>query len=280
MINFKQVSFSYNPKNKLFKDLSLSLGAGHIYGLLGKNGAGKSSLLRLMAGLLFPESGSIQLNEWIPGKRQPGFLQQTFFIPEEIDLPAITINQYYTNLAPFYPHFNKEQFNYYLNEFDVLPEQNLTSMSFGQKKKVMISFGLATNTKFLIMDEPTNGLDIPSKSQFRKLVASVLDENRLVLISTHQVRDLDNLIDSVIILEESNLLLHHHLDFISEKLRFGTLLRSQEDNRVLYAEPSLGGYNVVMENSEKEDSKVDLEKLFNAVINNPDRIKNLFEKTL
>jgi ABC-2 type transport system ATP-binding protein len=73
-------------------------------------------------------------------------------------------------------------------------------MSYGEQKKVMIAFGLATETNLLIMDEPTNGLDIPSKTQFRKLMASLVNEERCIIISTHQVRDLDNLIDFLLIL--------------------------------------------------------------------------------
>jgi ABC-2 type transport system ATP-binding protein len=186
------------------------------------------------------------------------------------------VAQYVTTLAPFYPQFNHSQFKYYLTEFDIPATHSLTALSYGQKKKVLIAFGLATNTKVLIMDEPTNGLDIPSKGQFRKLVSSVLDTDRVVLISTHQVRDLDNLIDSVIILEESEILLNHSLEVISERLRFATLIGASTDERVLYAEPSLRGHAVVMENDDGEESRVDLERLFNAVMANPERIRQLF----
>jgi ABC-2 type transport system ATP-binding protein len=165
-----------------------------------------------------------------------------------------------------------------LSEFDIPVNQRLTALSYGQKKKVLISFGLAANTRVLIMDEPTNGLDIPSKSQFRKLVSAALDENRIILISTHQVRDLDNLIDAVIILEESQLLIHHSLDRISECLHFATLASTEDNERVLYAEPSLRGYTVVMENSDHEESRVDLERLFNAALNNPERMRHLFDR--
>lgn len=276
MIHLDRVSFGYSKHQKLFENLSLNLEAGHIYGLLGKNGAGKSSLLRNMVGLLFPLDGKISVAGYEPKKRQPAFLQDVFFIPEEIYLPSVTIEKYLDMLAPFYPKFDERQFRGYITELDIPEKNKLTGMSYGQKKKVLIAFALATNTKVLIMDEPTNGLDIPSKSQFRKLVSSVLDKNRLILISTHQVRDLDNLIDSIIILEDSQILLQHSLDIVTERLCFGTLSNVEFDNRVLYSEPSLRGYRAVFENSDQEDSRVDLEQLFNAVMENPGRIQKIF----
>ncbi|SEI40951.1 ABC-2 type transport system ATP-binding protein [Dyadobacter sp. SG02] len=276
MIHLNQVSFGYGKRKKLFENLDLHLDAGHIYGLLGKNGAGKSSLLRNMAGLLFPTAGRIEVAGYEPRKRQPAFLQDIFFLPEEIYLPSVTVDKYLSLMAPFYPKFDEQLFRGYIAELDIPEGNKLTGMSYGQKKKVLIAFALATNTRVLIMDEPTNGLDIPSKSQFRRLVSSALDKDRLILISTHQVRDLDNLIDAIIILEDSKILIQHSLDTISERLCFGELPNIEYDNRILYSEPSLRGYKAVFENSTQEESRVDLEHLFNAVIENPQRISQIF----
>ncbi|MCF0060690.1 ABC transporter ATP-binding protein [Dyadobacter chenwenxiniae] len=278
MIHLDRVTFGYSKKKKLFENLSLNLEAGHIYGLLGTNGAGKSSLLRNIVGLLFPQDGNITVAGYEPKKRLPAFLQDVFFLPEEIYLPSVTIKKYLEMMAPFYPKFDEAQFDGYIANMD-LPEGNkLTDMSYGQRKKFLIAFALSTNTKILIMDEPTNGLDIPSKSQFRKLVSTNLDKNRLILISTHQVRDLDNLIDSIIILENSKILIQHSLDTVAEKLCFGTLPSIEYDDRVIYSEPSMKGYKAVFENSDLEESRVDLEYLFNAVLGNPERIRQIFSK--
>jgi ABC-2 type transport system ATP-binding protein len=277
MLDLNNLTFGYSRKKLIFQNLSLSLKPGTIYGLLGKNGAGKSSLLRLMGGLLYPIAGRINVAGFEPRKRQPAFLQELYFIPEEIYLPSITVQQYIDTMGPFYPKFSDSQFRRYLTEFDVPQDQKLTAMSYGQKKKIIISFGLAANTRILIMDEPTNGLDIPSKSQFRKIVSSALDPDRLILISTHQVRDLDNLIDAVIVLDESEILLNHSLADIADRLLFNTVSTVMETDHVLYAEPSLRGQAVVMENPTQEDSKVDLERLFNTVVTNRERIKVLFQ---
>ncbi|REA57665.1 ABC transporter ATP-binding protein [Dyadobacter luteus] len=276
MIKLDRLSFGYSKQKLLFENLSMQLEPGHIYGLLGKNGAGKSSLIRNMAGLLFPLSGTIDINGFIPQKRLPDFLKDIFFIPEEIYLPSVTIDQYVKVLAPFYPRFDHEQFMSHIHQFDIPRKNKLTDMSYGQKKKLITAFALATNTRVLLMDEPTNGLDIPSKSQFRKVVSSALEPDRLILISTHQVRDLDNLIDAVIIIDNNQIMIQHSLEEVAERLHFGTLPSVEFDNRVLYAEQSLRGYKAVFENSDREESRVDLEHLFNAVTKNPDRVRHIF----
>ncbi|MGG7666456.1 ATP-binding cassette domain-containing protein [Dyadobacter sp. BHUBP1] len=276
MIRLNQVSFGYSKRKMLFENLDLHLEPGHIYGLLGKNGAGKSSLLRNMAGLLFPLAGKIDVVGYEPKKRLPAFLQDIFFIPEEIYLPSVTVDKYLSLMAPFYPKFDETQFRNYIAELDIPVANKLTGMSYGQKKKVLIAFALSTNTRVLIMDEPTNGLDIPSKSQFRRLVSSALDKDRLILISTHQVRDLDNLIDAIVILEDSKIMIKHSLDIVAERLCFRELSSIELDERVLYSEPSLRGYRAVFENSTQEESRVDLEHLFNAVLENPARIRKIF----
>lgn len=277
MINFDRVSFGYSRRKLVLEDLSMQLSPGHIYGLLGKNGAGKSSLLRTMAGLLFPLTGNITVNGYEPHKRQPAFLQNVFFLPEEIYLPSVPLDRYLNTMAPFYPNFDEEFFRKTIGEFDIPAGNKLTDMSYGQKKKVLIAFALATNTDVLLMDEPTNGLDIPSKGQFRRVVSAALHPDRLMLISTHQVRDLDNLIDNVIILDDRKIVLQHSLEEVSERLYFGTL--PTLDGSELYSEPSLRGYKTVRENLTQEESRVELEHLFNAAAAHPKRIETLFATT-
>jgi len=280
MIELTDLTFGYTQKKPIFRRLSLTLHPGTLYGLLGKNGAGKSSLLRLMGGMLYAETGQITVAGFDPARRQAAFLQELYFIPEEIYLPPVSLQHYINTMGAFYPKFNESQFRRYLTEFDIPQDQKLTAMSYGQKKKVIISFALATNTRVLIMDEPTNGLDIPSKSQFRKIVSSALTPDRLVLISTHQVRDLDNLIDAVIVVDESEILLNHSLTEISDRLLFDTVSTVTRPDRILYTESSLRGQAVVMENPAKEDSKVDLERLFNTVLTSRARIKTLFHESV
>ncbi len=276
MIKLENVSFGYSPRKLLYKGLTMNLDQGKVYGLLGRNGAGKSTLLKNLSGMLFPMLGKIIINGNEPRKREPNFLHNIYFIPEEVYVPALTINRYVSLFAPFYPRFNRDQFNKYLADLEVETTGKLSKLSFGQQKKFIIAFGLACNTAVLLLDEPTNGLDIPSKKQFRKLIAGIMDGDRTIIISTHQIRDLDNLIDQVIIIDDGKLLLNAPVTEIGEKLMFKTVQFFAETSGSLYTEETIRGISVVVSNSKMESTKVDLEHLFNAVTENPERIKAMF----
>ena len=219
MIDIQNVTFGYQRAVRIFEDFSLKLKPGCIYGLLGKNGTGKSTLLYLITGLLRAQQGKVTFDGNDVARRLPETLQEMFLIPEEVTLPNVNIRQYARMYGPFYPKFSSEQLDNYLKEFEVDPQAKLSDLSMGQRKKAYISFALATNTRFIFMDEPTNGLDIPSKSQFRKIVASTMTDERSIVISTHQVRDLDYLLDHLIIIDQKQLLLNRSVSDITERRR-------------------------------------------------------------
>nr|MBC7613061.1 ATP-binding cassette domain-containing protein [Pseudopedobacter sp.] len=274
MVNISNLTFGYG-KQKLFQNISLELKAGHIYGLLGKNGAGKSTLLKSIAGLIFPKEGTCVVNGFSSKKRIPNFLQEVFFLPEDIYLPSVNAKQFAENTGCFYPNFNANQYFKLLHLFNINETKELDHLSFGQQKKVMIAFGLSTNTSLLIMDEPTNGLDIPSKSQFRKVIASSLNEDRCIVISTHQVRDLDNLIDRILVLHDHQIVLNRSIDEIAEKVSFG--VKATSDATDIYIEETIKGLNVISLNEDENYSKVDMELLFNAIINNNQSLTEIFK---
>jgi len=276
MIQFNNLSFGYSNKKLLYENLTLSIKSGSIYGLLGKNGAGKSTLLKNMVGTLFPVHGSVTVNGMSPKSRKPSFLQTVYYIAEDVYVPPLTIKQYQNLFAPFYPLFDSEAFYRHLQELGVEVNGKLNSLSFGQQKKFIIAFALACNTKVLLLDEPTNGLDIPSKAQFRKLIASVMNEDRIIFISTHQIRDLENMIDQVIIVDNGKLLLHSSIDNIAEKVCFKTVSEIPSGVKVLYSEKMLRGTSVIIENINGEDSALNLEHFFNGVTENPVIAKQLF----
>ncbi len=277
MIKINQLDFSYSKRTKLLENLSLQLEAGRIHGLLGKNGEGKSTLLKLISGLDFPVLGTIETLGYNPVKRHPSMLQEIFFLPEELPQITLSIENYEKVYAPFYPNYSAEKFNQYLKEFDIDDKKAmLTKLSHGQKKKVFVAFGLATNTKVLLMDEPTNGLDIPSKGQFRRMVASAIDETRCLLISTHQVHDLDSLIDNIIIMEKHEIVFCEPIEAITQKLYFKVAERDEKSENVIYSEDTLRGLYQVCENTTGDESKLDIELLFNTVLTNTDKIKQLF----
>jgi len=277
MITFKNVDFSYVKKAPLLTNLDLQVAPGHIHGLLGKNGEGKSTLLKLISGLIFPQKGEIEVMGFTPKKRKPEMLRDIFFLPEELPVFSLKIADFQKAYAPFYPNFSVEQFDNYLKEFEIPSKDlKLNKLSFGQKKKVFVAFGLAANTKILLMDEPTNGLDIPSKGQFRRMVASVTDETRCIIISTHQVRDLDSLIDSIIIMDGHEIVFNESIDTITDKLLFKVYDKNEKDDSVIYSEDDLRGFYQVRENLNHEESKLDIELLFNSVNTNKKRIKEIF----
>ena len=277
MLNISDLDFAYK-KTKLFNNLSLQMEAGNIYGLLGKNGAGKTSLLKIISGLLFPNTGTIKANGFIPQLRNPEFLQDIFFLPEEYYLPGLKAVEYKNTYAPFYPAFDESRFMELLNEFQLPTDRKLNSFSYGQKKKFLISFGIACNSRLLLLDEPTNGLDIPSKTQFRRIIASTGTENRLIIISTHQVRDMENLIDPIIIIDNGKVIFNESIERITDTLTVRKISNEPEHTNVLYSEKEIDGYKIVMTNNNQDQSRIELETLFNTVITNPEGIKSAFNE--
>ena len=266
MIEVKNISFKYaGGKHLVFDDFSLKLETNNIYGLLGKNGTGKSTLLYLISGLLRPKKGSVSFDGVETKLRKPEVLSEIFIVPEEFDLPAMSLSEYVKINRPFYPQFSMEVLEACLKDFELTTDLKLNALSMGQKKKVFMSFALATNTKLLLMDEPTNGLDIPSKSQFRKVIAQHMTEDRTLIISTHQVHDVESLLDHILILSPQKLLLNASVAEIQEKYTFEYRTPDQMQD-VLYAEPSLQGNAVVApRKAGSPETQVNLELLFNAV---------------
>ncbi len=277
MIQIDKLNFAYK-KEPLFENISLNLNPGHIYGLLGLNGAGKSTFLRLIAGLQFPNDGHLNVLNYQPVKRYPSFLSQLFVLPESVVIPAVTDRQYVDIRAPFYSSFDNEHMERCLNEFDVPRGRKLNTLSHGQQKKFLLSFGLACKSKLLMLDEPTNGLDIPSKSIFRRLVAESFTDDQTFIISTHQIHDLQSLIDSIVVLHEGNILFNQAINDVSENLRMTvTMAKPEPAANLLYSEQTIGGYANLWQDTNTPDGQINLELLFKAVIANPKIYTGLFD---
>ena len=280
MVQIENLEFSYGKNKELFSDLNLNLTAGHVYGLLGKNGEGKTSLLNLLSGLLFPQKGGIEVMGCLPRQRKPSFLSKIFLVEDEVSFPklnSLTMKTYARSTKPFYPCFDEKLLEEAMAGFGVSMDDKLNALSYGQVKKAWLSFGIACNTPLLLMDEPTNGLDIPSKSYFRRLISSVASDERCIIISTHQVRDVENLIDSFVILHENKILLNVNSEEITDRLVFRQV-KDGED--ALFAEESLKGTFGVLPNLNKENSRLDVELFFNGVLSNPERTREIFNSPL
>jgi ABC-2 type transport system ATP-binding protein len=279
MLEVKNLSFSYGRRKAMvLEDFSLTLQKGSVFGLLGKNGTGKSTLLYLMSGLLRPQEGQVLYKGIEVVKRYPETLQDMFLVPEEVVLPNVKLKHYVKLNAPFYPKFSGEVLKACLSEFGMGEDLELGALSMGQKKKVFISFAIATNVTLLLMDEPTNGLDIPSKSQFRKMIATNMSDDKAVIISTHQVRDIDSLLDHVVIIDEKQLLLNESVANICDTLYFAEQCMNEPTDEALYVQPSVQGNHVVLPNTYHEDSNLNLEVLFNAMLAEREKMQQMFNR--
>lgn len=276
MIQVNDITYSYGRRKKpVLERFSLTLEADSVYGLLGKNGTGKSTLLYLMSGLLRPQSGEVRVDGQDVARRRPEVLQEIFLVPEEFDLPAVTMDRYVSLNRPFYPRFSQEVLEECLADFDLPADLHLGELSMGQKKKAFMCFALAANTRYLFMDEPTNGLDIPSKSEFRRVVSRHMAADRTLVISTHQARDIDMLLDHVAIINGTRLLLNAATADICARFRFEERQAGSPVDDALFVQPSLQGNAVVCPNTGDDDTPLDLELLFNAVLSRPELADSL-----
>jgi len=276
MIAIQNLSFSYRSK-KVFDNLTMEFEEGKIYGLLGLNGSGKSTLLYLLSGLLFAKSGIVIMDGDDVANRSPKTLSNLYFVPEEFDFPNVTFSRYVDMYAPFYPNFSQETFDRCIDGFELDTTQKLSKLSMGQKKKALMSFALAANTKYLLMDEPTNGLDIPSKSQFRKVVSSCMTDDRVIIVSTHQVKDVENLIEQIAIIGGEKLVFNRSMAEVSDKLTFDLVANGKPINDAIYTQSVLGGNAVVRaKNADCQETPLDIELLFNAVLSDPQKINSIF----
>lgn len=266
MLTIKNLGFAYTKKNPIIEDFSMKLEEGTVCGLLGKNGAGKTTLLYLICGLLKPNTGTVEFNGYTPFERKIDFLDDIFLVPEEFNLPNVTLDDYIKVNAPFYPKFSKEQLEHYLDIFELTPDLHLGRLSMGQKKKAFISFAMACNTSLLILDEPTNGLDITAKRNFRKAVTECMSDDKCILISTHQVYDVDKIVDHVIITDRKGVMLNASMNEIMSKIRFSFTTDRRRASEALISLEVPGGFNIAEPLEDlMQETEVNLETLFELI---------------
>lgn len=279
MIEIKNLSFNYRKGDKqIFDEFNMDFKRGGTYGLLGKNGTGKSTLLYLIMGLLRPQKGEILFDGVNTTRRLPSVQQEIFIVPEEFFLPNIKLNAYIDTIIPFYPKFSYEELKRCLDIFEMEENVQLKSLSMGQKKKIYISIALAANTSLLLMDEPTNGLDIPSKGEFRRAQIGGSNEERCTIISTHQIRDIEALLEKIVIINNTQCLLNSSIEEIGRKLQFKEVESIAPGDSIIYSEPSINGHKVIMSNDEGSETIIDLEMLFAAAHSEKEKIAEIFKE--
>lgn len=269
MITIERVHFYYQRNKPVLDNLQFQLQPGQVCGLLGTNGEGKTTLLHLIGGLLRPKSGKMEVLEYNPAQRHPSFLEEVFYVPVAFELPNLTAEGYRKRYADFYPEFSAETWTNALQAFEVDPETKLKSLSFGQKKKVLLSFALASGCKLLLFDEPTDGLDIPSRDQFRRLLSASMDEQRTAIIATHHANDMALLFDHLLILKNHQLVLNAPLPQLAQKLHTVVTAQLPENATILYSERVAGGYHCLVQHDTGQEGPIDLEILFKAIHQQP-----------
>lgn len=277
MIDIQDCSFVYKRGAKAVTDhFSLSISRGGVYGLLGSNGAGKTTLLLLVAGLLKPSGGKVTFDGVDTFRRLPETLQEIFLVPEEFGLPDLSLMKFAELYSKLYPRFSMEDMLENLKVFDLDPQINLKAVSMGQKKKALLSFALACNTRLVLLDEPTNGLDIPGKTAFRRLISRAETEGRVFIVSTHQVRDVGQILDHLLILDNSHVLLNATIDDVQSRLRFVNSFDKEIAEGALYSERTMGMTSAILPNDSDEETEINLELLFNFAHDCPDKFASLF----
>lgn len=265
MIKIENISYGYGRRKTVLSDLSLSLASGSVHGLLGSNGVGKTTLIKVMAGLLIPDKGNVRVGDFDPSLRQPSFFRKMFIIPEEFDLPHITFRNFIRYNAGFYPTFSEDMLRWYVDVLNVDTGAYLDGVSMGERKKAYMAFVLACQPSYLFMDEPTNGLDIISKPVFKSLMASFVAPERTVVISTHQTTDIQNLVDNVVIMDKAGIVLNETIERLGSMLKFGAV---GNGDAAIWAKDSLSGRVGIAENDGCADNAVDIEMLFHAAVEN------------
>ncbi|MBQ5613758.1 MAG: ABC transporter ATP-binding protein [Tidjanibacter sp.] len=273
MISFNQLGFRYRLGSQVFRDFSMTLSPGHVYGVLGENGVGKSTLMKLASGVLIPTAGSVTIDGREASLREESTMAKIIYLPEEFSLPALTLDEFRKVTTPFYPSFSDESFEECCRVLDVVRDRRLDKLSMGQRKRAYLAFAFACRAEWLLLDEPTNGLDVAAKEAFRRLVARYVDEGQSIIISTHSVREIDSLIDHLIILDRKGIVLDASIGEIGNRLRFG---RCSAEEEPLYSESTLAGTSGVVVNTTDEESPVDIEMLFMASLRSTERLRRLF----
>ena len=271
MLKINDLSFRYSRRGHTVLDgVSLSLGRGGVYGMLGRNGVGKTTLMYLIAGALTPCKGSVKLYGVDTRRRLPSTLSQLIIVTEETTLPSLTLREWTRERSYYYPHFSAEIFEHICHEFELTEDMRLDRLSTGVKKKAALALALACRTPLLMLDEPTNGLDLPSKEAFRRVLAECADDEHTIIVATHQIHDVERLLSHVIILDEKGVIMSRSIREIMGTLRFDVSNNPEVISSALWNRAGVGGTEVVSLLADPaEETEVELEMLFNYMSNRP-----------
>jgi ABC-2 type transport system ATP-binding protein len=292
MIEIKNLSLGFIKSNGLpatrvnlgtvkpvLENLSLTIEPGHVYGLIGRNGAGKTTLMNCINGIIAirRKDQPIYLDGVKLNINNPYDHAKLFYVTDTISNIHILADAFANTLACFYPDFSVNSYKEYMEMFHMDRNVFLDELSLGEKKSVFLSYAFASGAPYVILDEPTNGLDITSRKVFRKLIASYMTPDRAIVISTHHINEISSLLDHILILDNKHIVFDHSVMETGSVLSF--IESDDEDLRqqALYSMTSAYGNRMILPNSGGSDSEIDYELLFEAVLENGKAINELFE---
>lgn len=214
-IKLEHVSKKYG-RHTAVNDVSITLSSGRIYGLIGPNGSGKSTTLKMMAGLLFPTSGFVKVDEEQVTREM---VRQTAYLTElDMFYPHFTVKDMVNFYQSQFPDFHTEQVYKLLNEMQLNPEKKIKKLSKGNRGRLKIVLALARRADVILLDEPFSGLDPMVRDSIVNSLVSYIDfEQQIVVIATHEIDEIETLLDEVIILANGEKVAQREVEDIREQ---------------------------------------------------------------
>lgn len=228
MITIKNLGKAYNGDN-VISDISLDIEPGKIYGLVGSNGAGKSTLLKCMTGVYRPDSGQVLLDEkeiYDNGecKAKIGFMYDT-----PVFIASMLVKSYFKYFKKYFEDASWERFIELCDMFGLDLKKGTESLSLGQKKKLQIALNLSRNIEYLVMDEAENGLDNESREQFRNIIRDQADLGVGVIISSHDLSNIENMCDEIIMIDRGRVIYNQNIDSAMSSLHKWRIKSDKQD---------------------------------------------------
>ncbi|WP_338721766.1 ABC transporter ATP-binding protein [Devosia sp. XK-2] len=217
IVSARGLSKSFGRK-QILHNLDFDIPAGRIYGLIGHNGAGKTTTLNAMLGLTSYE-GTIRVLGDDPFARRAQLMENVAFISDVASLPRfLRVRELFALLTNIHPNFSQEKARQFLEGTDIRPEMKIRTLSKGMIAQLHLAVVMAINAKLLVLDEPTLGLDITYRKRFyRRLLEDYMTEERTLIITTHQVDEIEFMLSDIMFIRDGELILHMQMETVSEK---------------------------------------------------------------
>lgn len=262
IIELNKVSLRYGKESPVLEELSLRMDGGGIVGLCAPNGVGKTSLLKMLMGLRYPTTGSLKVMGYDPTQRPTALLEQAYFLPADPNLPAWTPRKIGKVLGSFYPNFDPEIYQECIDDFQVDPDRVLSKLSFGQQRRVQLAFALGVRTPLLLLDEPTIGLDVNGKDQFRRSLIKATEAGQTVILATHLLNEVGPVLDQLLVLHQRQVWAHVNLEEANKIYSYHHSSYPPPEGTNSFGRRVPGGWHIVRADGGPSSAQPDLETLY------------------